>query len=123
MSSQSTNIWVLLGLGLAGIILMTRKLKKAVKEDFGAFVERLQLLPPPHPAPPKAPHPLTGLSFAVSDIFDIDGFVTGFGNSDWARTHEAATQTAPAVSAVVERGAACIGKTVIDEMAFRSALN
>lgn len=55
--------------------------------------------------------------------FDIDGFVTGFGNPDWARTHEAATQTAPAVSAVVERGAACIGKTVIDEMAFRSALN
>lgn len=68
MSSQSTNIWVLLGLGLAGIILMTRKLKKAVKEDFGAFVERLRLLPPPRPAPPKAPHPLIGLSFAVSDM-------------------------------------------------------
>ncbi|XXG63327.1 hypothetical protein AAC387_Pa05g1550 [Persea americana] len=118
MSSQSTNIWVLLGLGLAGIILMTRKLKKAVKEDFGAFVERLRLLPPPRPAPPKAPPPLIGLSFAVSDIFDIDGFVTGFGNPDWARTHEAATRTSPAVSAVVEGGATCIGKTVIDEMAF-----
>lgn len=68
MSSPSANLWVLLGLGLAGILLMTRKLKKAVKEDFGAFVERLQLLPPPQPAPPKAPHPLTGLSFAVSDM-------------------------------------------------------
>lgn len=68
MASSSTNIWVLLGLGLAGIILMTRKLRKVVKEDFGAFVEKFQILPPPQPAPPKAPHPLTGLSFAISDV-------------------------------------------------------
>ncbi|KAM1078196.1 hypothetical protein TB1_024695 [Malus domestica] len=57
MASQATNLWVLLGLGLAGILLMTRKLKKTIREDFGAFVERLQLLPPPQPAPPKASHP------------------------------------------------------------------
>ena len=69
MASSSANLWVLLGLGLAGIILMTRKLKKkVVREDFGAFVERFQLLPPPQPPPPKAPHPLTGLFFAVSDM-------------------------------------------------------
>ena len=60
--------------------------------------------------------------FDLFNRFDIDGFVTGFGNPDWARTHEAATRTSPAVSAVVEGGATCIGKTVIDEMAFRSAL-
>jgi len=47
---------------------MTKKLKKAIREDFGAFIEKLQLLPPPQPAPPKAPHPLTGLTFAVSDV-------------------------------------------------------
>ena len=47
---------------------MTKKLKRAVRADFGAFIERLQLLPPPQPLPPKAPHPLTGLSFAVSDV-------------------------------------------------------
>ncbi|KAI7984237.1 hypothetical protein LOK49_LG15G00069 [Camellia lanceoleosa] len=82
MTSSSANLWVLLGLGFAGILIMTRKLKKVVKEDFGAFVERFQLLSPPQPAPPKAPHPLTGLTFAVSDVFDIDGFVTGFGNLD-----------------------------------------
>ncbi|CAL5374176.1 unnamed protein product [Camellia sinensis] len=132
-SSSSANLWVLLGLGLAGILIMTRKLKKVVKEDFGAFVERFQLLPPPQPAPPKAPHPLTGLSFSVSDLpqeridtihnlvrrgFDIDGFVTGFGNPDWARTHEAASQTSPVLSALIEGGATCIGKTVVDEMAF-----
>lgn len=69
MASSSANIWVMLGLGLAGtILLMTQKLKKAVKEDFGAFIQKLQLLPPPQPAPPKAPNPLTGLTFAVSDL-------------------------------------------------------
>uniref|UniRef100_A0A7C9FIU3 Amidase n=1 Tax=Opuntia streptacantha TaxID=393608 RepID=A0A7C9FIU3_OPUST len=118
MASHSPNIWVLLGLGLAGILLVTRKLKRAVREDFGAFIERLQILPPPQPAPPKAPNPLTGLTFAVSDLFDIEGYVTGFGNPDWARTHEAACKTASVVSAVVEGGATCVGKTVIDEMAF-----
>ncbi|XAR63968.1 Amidase [Bertholletia excelsa] len=118
MASSSANIWVLLGLGLAGILMMTRRLKKVVKEDFGAFVERLQLLPPPQPAPPKAPHPLTGVFFAVSDIFEMDGFVTGFGNLDWARTHEAASQTSFVVSTLVEGGATCVGKTVIDEMSY-----
>lgn len=68
--SQAASLWVLLGLGLAGILIMTRKLKQAIREDFGAFVERLQLLPPPQPAPPKAPHPLTALTFAVSDVYD-----------------------------------------------------
>ncbi|XP_077230086.1 translocon at the outer membrane of chloroplasts 64-III [Tasmannia lanceolata] len=118
MASSSANIWVLLGLGLAGIILMTQKLKKVIKEDFGAFVERFQLLPPPQPAPPKAPHPLTGLSFAVSDIFDIEGFITGFGNPDWARTHETAARTSLAITTIIEGGATCVGKTVIDDMAY-----
>ncbi|XP_047337642.1 translocon at the outer membrane of chloroplasts 64-like [Impatiens glandulifera] len=117
-SSSATNLWVLLGLGLAGILMMSKRLKKAVKEDFGAFVERLQLLPPPQPAPPKAPHPLTGLSFAVSDVFEIEGSVTTFGNIDWAKTHEPSSQTSPVVSALVQGGATCIGKTVVDEMAY-----
>lgn len=68
-SSAAANLWVLLGLGIAGIFIMTKKIKKTVKADFGAFVERFQLLPPPQPAPPKAPHPLTGFSFAVSDMY------------------------------------------------------
>ncbi|CAA0828602.1 Outer envelope protein 64- chloroplastic [Striga hermonthica] len=109
--SSSSNLWVLLGLGIAGILIMT-------KADFGAFMERLQLLPPPQPAPPKAPHPLTGLSFAVSDVFDIEGFVTGFGNPDWSRTHEAATRTCLAAAALVDGGATCVGKTVVDDMAL-----
>ncbi|XP_020091199.1 outer envelope protein 64, chloroplastic isoform X2 [Ananas comosus] len=116
--SGSTNLWVLLGLGLAGVLLVTRKLRRVVKVDLGAFVERLELLPPPPPPPPKAPHPLTGLTFAVADIFDIYGYVAGFGTPEWTRTHDCATQTSPVVLALVEGGATCVGKTVIDEMAF-----
>ncbi|XP_022134717.1 outer envelope protein 64, chloroplastic [Momordica charantia] len=118
MASNSANLWVLLGLGLAGILLMTKKLKKAIREDFGAFIEKLQLLPPPQPAPPKAPHPLTGLTFAISDVFEIEGHVTGFGHPDWARTHNAASRTSPVVSALVEGGATCLGKTVTSELSM-----
>ncbi|KAL9239033.1 hypothetical protein vseg_013390 [Gypsophila vaccaria] len=118
MVSSSANLWVMLGLGLAGILLMSRKLKKSIKADFGSFVTRLQLLPPPQPAPPKAPNPLTSLSFAVSDLFDVVGYVTGFGNPHWVRTHEIAPKTASVVSNLVEGGATCVGKTVIDEMAY-----
>ena len=48
--------------------------------------------------------------------------MTGFGNPDWARTHPAATSTAPAVLAVLRGGATCVGKTVLDEMAYRLVL-
>lgn len=51
--------------------------------------------------------------------FDVDGHVTGFGNPDWAKTHSAATSTAPAVLAILNAGATCVGKTVMDEMAYR----
>lgn len=116
--SANANLWVLLGLGIAGILIVTRKLKRVVKEDLGSFVERFELLPPPQPAPPKARHPLTGLTFAVADVFDIEGYVTGFGNPDWARTHEAALHTSTLVSTLIDGGATCVGKTVIDDMGF-----
>ncbi|KMZ74218.1 Glutamyl-tRNA(Gln) amidotransferase subunit A [Zostera marina] len=118
MASVSTNLWVVLGLGLAGVILVAQKFRKVVKVDFGAFIGRLELLPPPQPTPPKAPHLLTDLAFTVSDVFDVVGLVTGFGNPDWARTHDAAIATATSVSAAVDGGATCVGKTVVDDMCF-----
>lgn len=45
--------------------------------------------------------------------------MTGFGNPDWARTHEAASRTASVVSTLVDGGASCVGRTTIDEMAYR----
>ncbi|MED6109176.1 Translocon at the outer membrane of chloroplasts 64 [Stylosanthes scabra] len=118
MGSQSANVWVLLGLGIAGILLLTRKLKHSVRHDLGAFIHKLHLLPPPQPAPPKAPHPLTALTFALSDLFDIEGHVSTFGHPDWARTHEAASSTSPVVSALVEAGATCLGTTLVDDLAY-----
>ncbi|KAH0451421.1 hypothetical protein IEQ34_018720 [Dendrobium chrysotoxum] len=53
LMSANSNLSVLLGLGIAGILIVARKLKRVVKEDFGAFVERFDLLPLPQPAPPK----------------------------------------------------------------------
>lgn len=49
----------------------------------------------------------------------MEGFVTGFGNPDWARTHTTANSTAPAVLALLRAGATCVGRTVMDEMAYR----
>ncbi|KAL8518050.1 hypothetical protein ACS0TY_009369 [Phlomoides rotata] len=83
--------------------------------DYGAFVEKFTLLPDPSSSPEL---PLTGLTFAVKDIFDVEGYVTGFGNPDWARTHSAATSTSPVVLSMLKAGATCVGKTVMDEMAY-----
>uniref|UniRef100_A0A7N2R0N9 Amidase domain-containing protein n=1 Tax=Quercus lobata TaxID=97700 RepID=A0A7N2R0N9_QUELO len=82
--------------------------------DYGAFMEKFFL----QPSPSAHELPLNSLTFAVKDIYDVDGYVTGFGNPDWARTHPAATSTAPAVLSVLRAGATCIGKTVMDEMAY-----
>jgi hypothetical protein len=60
--------------------------------------------------------------FQFGNRFDVDEHVTGFGNPDWLRTHPAATSTAPSVSAVLSQGATCVGKTVMDEMAYRLVL-
>lgn len=50
--------------------------------------------------------------------FDVKGYVTGFGNPDWRRTHEPADKTAVVVTALLKNGAKCVGKTVMDELAF-----
>uniref|UniRef100_A0A1D1XLT5 Amidase 1 n=1 Tax=Anthurium amnicola TaxID=1678845 RepID=A0A1D1XLT5_9ARAE len=89
------------------------------KDEFGAFMERFELrLPPPEGSSPSPELPLGGLTFAVKDIFDVSGYVTGFGNPDWARTHASAAMTSPAVMTIIRAGATCVGKTVMDEMAY-----
>ena len=60
--------------------------------------------------------PLSDLTFAAKDIFDVVGSVTGGGNPDWKATHEAATHTAWVVSALVAAGATMVGKTITDEI-------
>ncbi|XP_058183248.1 amidase 1-like isoform X5 [Rhododendron vialii] len=87
----------------------------AGESDYGAFTEKFIIQPS---SSPDQELPLKGLTFAVKDIFDMEGYVTGFGNPDWARTHSAATTTAPAVLAMLSGGATCMGRTVMDEMAY-----
>lgn len=61
---------------------------------------------------------LSGLRMAVKDLFDIEGAVTGFGNPDWAATHEPAERTATAVQKLLAAGASYVGKTQTDELAY-----
>ena len=66
---------------------------------------------------PGAPDgPLSGLTFAAKDIFDVAGHVTGGGNPDWQRTHGPAELTAPTVQALLDAGATLVGKTHTDEL-------
>ncbi|KAK7344229.1 hypothetical protein VNO77_13596 [Canavalia gladiata] len=84
-----------------------------IASDYGAFMQKFILPPTSSPS-----LPLSSLTFAVKDIFDVEGYVTGFGNPDWSRTHPVATSTAPTVLDLLKAGATCVGKTVMDEMAY-----
>ncbi|SDF88232.1 amidase [Limimonas halophila] len=62
--------------------------------------------------------PLAGLSFAVKDLFDVAGHRAGCGNPTWKATHPPAETDAPAVRACLDAGAALVGRTVMDELAY-----
>ena len=73
------------------------------------------------PSSTGTPHrsgPLSGLTFAAKDLFDVAGSVTGCGNPDWAATHEAAEADAWAVDALLGAGATLTGKTITDEISL-----
>lgn len=85
----------------------------AIEDSVGAFV--------PGPRAERAPlgtGRLSGLSFAVKDLFDLAGVITTFGNPDWAATHAPATATAPVVLALLQAGARLAGKTKTQELAY-----
>ena len=60
--------------------------------------------------------PLSGLTFAAKDIFDVEGHVTGGGNPDWKATHPPAEHTAWIIQTLVDAGATMVGKTHTDEL-------
>jgi amidase len=87
--------------------------RETVQDTLGAFV--------PGDIVRRAPHrsgPLSGLTFAAKDLFDVAGTVTGCGNPDWAATNEIAGVDAWAVSALLEAGASLTGKTITDEISL-----
>jgi amidase len=62
--------------------------------------------------------PLSGLTFAVKDLIDSAGCVTGAGNPDWKRTHSVAQKHATCVQRLLDAGATLAGRTITDELAF-----
>ena len=62
--------------------------------------------------------PLAGLTFGLKDIYDVAGHKTGFGSPDWFDTHEPAHHTASVLESLLSAGAALVGKTHTEEMAF-----
>ncbi len=76
-----------------------------------AFVETFTL-------PGAQDGPLAGLTFGAKDLYDVAGRVAGCGNPEWKRTHDPATAHAPAVQALLDAGATCVGMTHTDELAY-----
>ena len=68
--------------------------------------------------PPYMDGLLSGLSFAVKDLIDIAGMVTGCGNPSWAKSHPKAAVHAVCIEQLLGGGATCVGKTISDELAF-----
>ena len=66
----------------------------------------------------KARGPLTGLDFAVKDVFNLEGERACYGNPLWLESHAPAERTARATSLLLEAGANLIGLTKTDELAL-----
>jgi amidase len=81
--------------------------------DFGAFVPDGLCRPEP-----TGRGILNGRTFAVKDLIDIAGCRTGAGNPDWLAYQAPAARSAPVVEKALAAGAALVGKTVTDELAF-----
>ena len=60
--------------------------------------------------------PLSGLRFAVKDVYDIAGRVSCCGNPDWLATHAPAAATAPSVQCLLDAGADLAGMTITEEL-------
>jgi amidase len=84
-----------------------------MNDDVGAFV----------PGPRvriegRAGGPLSGLTFAAKDLFDVAGVPTGGGNHDWPSGRPLPTRHSWAVQTLLDAGATLIGKTVTDEVSL-----
>lgn len=75
----------------------------------------------PYPAVPipHAPYgPLSGLTFAAKDLFDVAGYPTSAGSPHMLAMSGIKTRIAPTVQKLLDSGARLVGKTITDELAF-----
>ena len=73
---------------------------------------------PDAPVAHAANGPLSGLTFAAKDLFDVAGYPTGGGQPFVLAMSGIKSKTAPAVQQLLDVGARFVGKTVTDELAF-----
>ncbi|MDP6872441.1 MAG: amidase [Alphaproteobacteria bacterium] len=84
-----------------------------MSDNLGAYIthDRVRVAP-------TGEGPLSGLSFAAKDLYDVTGHITGAGSPDWLASHGPATETASAVGKLLAAGAELVAKAQTDEMAF-----
>ncbi|WP_434360590.1 amidase family protein [Parasalinivibrio latis] len=63
---------------------------------------------------------LTNVEFVVSDHVAVTGYKTGIGIPEYLSDQSEASEDAVLVSALLENGATCVGKTQVDEFVFCS---
>lgn len=73
---------------------------------------------PPVPVGQASAGPLSGLRFAVKDIFDVEGYRTGCGSPVKLAEAAPARAHAPPVAALLAAGARFVGKTHTEELAW-----
>lgn len=62
--------------------------------------------------------PLSGLTFAAKDLFDVAGYPTSSGSPHMLALSGIKQRTAPTVQRLLDAGARFVGKTITDELAF-----
>lgn len=68
--------------------------------------------------PPKNQGVLNGLTFAIKDTIDIQGYHNFNGHPEWKKTHLAAASNAFCIEQLLYAGATCIGQTTSVELTF-----
>jgi len=68
--------------------------------------------------PAKENGKLTGITFAVKDVFAVKGHRNSAGNPTWYETHEEAESTSPVIERLLENGATLCGMTHTDELMY-----
>jgi amidase len=66
----------------------------------------------------QAGGPLSGLTFAAKDLFDVAGQPTGAGNPSWLASHPVPTEHSAVVAQLLAAGATLMGKVLTDELAY-----
>ncbi|QHE76205.1 amidase [Hydrogenophaga sp. PBL-H3] len=84
-----------------------------IKDTVGAWVPHGRFV-----IAPSASGPLSGLTFAAKDVFDVAGHPTGAGNPTWLATHAVPTEHSPVVAQLLGAGATLMGKVLTDELAY-----